>query len=140
MIHALLTQATLPDFFKVIQRRKLTPVIFALIVSLFLYIHETKESPGSRCIRSAGHRIIFSTSSSHKAITVNSQLTSLLEEASVYNTQNLDNLPVSFFAVLLVIEVRQITGAPGKIAPGEGVLQKTLSSGDKFSHHILPSF
>lgn len=41
-------------------------------------------------------KFIFSASCPHKAITVNSQLTSLLKEALVETTQILDNLPMSF--------------------------------------------
>lgn len=64
-------------------------------------------------------KIIFRASCPHKAITVNSQLTSLSEEALAETIQILDNLPMSFLLPQLQLrwereKEREIMGAPGK--------------------------
>lgn len=92
MIHAMFTQATLPGFLKLMLKQSFTSIILGWNASLFWYILE-RQTAWSRGIRSMGHRIILSASCPHKAITVGSQLTSLLEEALVEKIQVLVTYP-----------------------------------------------
>lgn len=85
------------------------------IERLHCFSTSLRASAWSRHSGSTGHKIIFSASCPHKAITVGSQLTSLLQEALGEKIQILDNPHGSFLLPLLPLRwKREIMGVPGK--------------------------
>lgn len=103
---------------------------------IFMYPWD-EERAWSGCIRCMGHKIIFRASCSHKAITDNSQLTSLLEEALMQKIQIPDNPPMSFllpwFQLRWEREKERDNGSIRKSSGANRSLQENLYKVDKFS-------